>query len=99
MSVLAPSRTTRLFIKLGSLSLAGLLAGLLTGCTSASAPVDLGSHNDTGWQTSQTYASATADMSPARTNRASTHLRNLGATHTASAASNHRHALPAYPSL
>ncbi len=99
MSVLHPSRSTRLVIKLASLGLAGLLAGLLTGCSSESAPVDLGSRNDTGWQTSQTYASATADLSPAKITHGSTHLRIAGPSRAAQSTSGRHHAMAAYPSL
>jgi hypothetical protein len=62
MSLLHPSRVTRRLIKLASFGLAGLLAGLLSGCSSDSHP--LLSHNDTDWQTSSTYASATAALHP-----------------------------------
>jgi hypothetical protein len=61
MSLLHPSRVTRRLLKIASFGLAGLLAGLLSGCSSASAGRLL-SHNDTDWQTSSTYASATASL-------------------------------------
>jgi hypothetical protein len=62
MSLLHPSRVTRGLLKIASFGLAGLLAGLLSGCNSG-AP-RLQSHNDTDWQTSSTYASATAAYPP-----------------------------------
>jgi hypothetical protein len=99
MSVQHPSRTARRLIQLASLSLAGLIAGLLTGCSSESTPGDLSSRNDTGWQTSQTYAAATADLSPARITHGSTHLRIASSSHAAQSASGHHHAMSAYPSL
>ncbi len=74
MSLRHPSRTTRRLLQIASLGLAGLLAGLLTGCTSTS-PKLLESHNDTDWQTSSTYASATAGLGP-RTTPRSAHGRS-----------------------
>jgi hypothetical protein len=97
MSVLNPSRTARLLIKLGSLGLAGLIAGLLSGCTSATAAIDL-SHNDIGWQTTPTYASATSEFSRSRTPHSSPRQHNDGPTRTASSPSGHHHAA-AFPSL
>jgi len=99
MSVLHPSRTTRRLIKLASLSLAGLIAGLLSGCTSATAPVEFGRPLDTGWQTAQTYAAATAELPPNRIAHPSPHLRGDGRARTASAPSGHRHTIAAYPTL
>lgn len=58
-----PSRTTRRLLQLASLGLAGLLAGLLAGCSGVSNRLSV-SQNDTDWQTSSTYASATSSMSP-----------------------------------
>jgi hypothetical protein len=63
MSLRHPSTATRRLLQLASLGLAGLVAGLLTGCTSTSAAHLLQSRNDTDWQTSSTYASATAGLS------------------------------------
>ena len=63
MSLRNPSRTTRRLIKLASLGLAGLIAGILTGCSGATNRVAI-APNDTDWQTPSTYASATAAMSP-----------------------------------
>jgi hypothetical protein len=63
MSVRRSSTAARRILQLASLGLAGLIAGLLTGCTSASASRFLQPHNDTDWQTSSTYASATAALS------------------------------------
>jgi hypothetical protein len=99
MSVQHPSRTTRRLLQLASLGLAGLLAGLFSGCSSASAQVDLGSRNDTSWQTPQTYASATAEQPQARIVHASPHSRNSDASRQASMPSGHRHAAASYPSL
>ena len=69
MSILQHSRKTqrllpRRLIQLASLGLAGLLAGLLAGCSSGQAGVLLPGHLDTDWETIPTYASATADMAP-----------------------------------
>jgi hypothetical protein len=58
MSLLHPSRITRSFLKIASFGLAGLLAG----CSSKPSTHLL--HNDTDWQTSSTYASATASLPP-----------------------------------
>ena len=63
MSLRHPSTATRRLLQLASLGLAGLIAGLLTGCTSATAAPLLQPRNDTDWQTSSTYASATAGLS------------------------------------
>ncbi|MDP9039209.1 MAG: hypothetical protein M3O02_08050 [Acidobacteriota bacterium] len=63
MSLRHPSRTTLRLLKLASLGLAGLVAGLLTGCSGASGRLGV-SPNDTGWHTSSTYASATSGGSP-----------------------------------
>jgi hypothetical protein len=63
MSVLPSSRVTRRLLKIASFGLAGLIAGLLTGCSSAT-PQVLQSHNDLDWRTSSTYASATASLPP-----------------------------------
>jgi hypothetical protein len=60
----------RRIIQLASLGLAGLLAGLLTGCTSSTAARLLNPPNDTDWQTSSTYASATSSLPPASVSRA-----------------------------
>jgi hypothetical protein len=62
MSVLHPSRTTRRLLKIASLGLAGLLAGLLAGCSANPAGLILPGHLDTDWETIPTYASATAEM-------------------------------------
>jgi hypothetical protein len=71
MSLLHPTRRTlpRRLIQLASLGLAGLLAGLLTGCTSSSTARLLNPQVDTDWQTSSTYASATASLPPASVSR------------------------------
>ena len=63
MSLRHPSTATRRLLQLASLGLAGLIAGLLTGCTSSATGQLLQPHNDTDWQTSSTYASATAGLS------------------------------------
>ena len=63
MSLRHPSPIARRLLKIASLGLAGLLAGLLTGCNADTASL-LGTRNDTGWQTSSTYASATASLPP-----------------------------------
>ncbi len=63
MSIRHSSTITLRLLKLASLGLAGLVAGLLTGCTSTSAAHLLQPRNDTDWQTSSTYASATAGLS------------------------------------
>lgn len=67
-----PTRTTRRILQIASLGLAGLLAGLLTGCSNLSARLSV-APNDTDWQTSSTYASATSSMSPRAAVR-STHV-------------------------
>jgi hypothetical protein len=72
MSLLHPSRATRTLLKLASFGLAGLLAGLLTGCSSNSNR--LLTHNDTYWHPASTYASATSSLPPRNTVR-STHTR------------------------
>jgi hypothetical protein len=63
MSLLHPSRITRRLLKIASFGLAGLFAGLLSGCTSTTARL-LEPHIDTGWRTTSTYASATAAIPP-----------------------------------
>jgi len=55
----------RRLIQLASLGLAGLLAGLLTGCSSSTARQIFNPPVDSDWQTSSTYASATASLPPA----------------------------------
>jgi hypothetical protein len=46
-----PRRTIRRIVKVASLGFAGLLAGLLSGCTSSSNPFNLlPARVDTGWQ-------------------------------------------------
>jgi hypothetical protein len=67
MSLIHPSRTARRLIKLASLGLAGLIAGLFTGCTSVNNKVT--SSNDTDWQIPSSYASATATISPRNAER------------------------------
>jgi hypothetical protein len=57
------SRTTRRVIEIASLALAGLIAGLLAGCSGSSSHVAV-APNDTGWSTPSTYASAIATMPP-----------------------------------
>ncbi len=99
MSVLHPSRTTRRLAQLASLGLAGFLAGLFSGCSSATAPVDFSTHNDTSWQIPQTYASATAELPQARVAHASPHLRTTGASRAASVSYGRRHPLSASPAL
>jgi len=99
MSVLHPTCTTNRSIRLASLGLAGLLAGLFCGCSATPAPVDFSRHNDTNWQVPQTYASATADLPQARMAHASPHLRNTGASRAISAPSGHRRAISGSPSL
>ena len=63
MSRRGSSRTTRRILQIASLGLAGLIAGLLSGC-SASGIRDFVKPNDTDWQTSSTYASATTELPP-----------------------------------
>jgi hypothetical protein len=83
MSILHPSRTTRRLlprrlIQLASLGLAGLLAGLLAGCSSIQTGSPAGAllpgHLDTDWDTIPTYASATAEMAPGSISRTA-HIR------------------------
>jgi len=78
MSVLHPSRITRRLLKIASLGLAGLLAGLLSGCSSNTAARLLRPYNDTDWQTSSTYASATASLQPRSPDRTA-HIRPCAA--------------------
>jgi len=59
MSLRHPSTVTRRLLKVASLGLAGLVVGLLSGC-SATTAAPLHAHNDTDWQTFSTYASATS---------------------------------------
>jgi len=61
MSIPHPSRIPRRLVQIASLAVAGLLAG----CSGTEARL-LAPQNDTGWQTSQTYASATASIPPRR---------------------------------
>jgi hypothetical protein len=70
MSLLHLSASTRRvlpsrLLQLASFALVGLLVGLLTGCSSGSSVQLLQSRNDTDWQTTSTYASATATLGPA----------------------------------
>lgn len=65
MSLLHSSATTRRLLKIATLGLAGLLAGLLTGCSSKTAARLVEPKVDKDWQTSSTYASAVA-AAPAR---------------------------------
>jgi hypothetical protein len=76
MSLLHPSPTTRRLLKIASLGLAGLLAGLLTGCTSSipNIHISVSPKNDTDWQTSSTYASATASFPPRNATRTAPHI-------------------------
>jgi hypothetical protein len=69
MSLLHLSASTRRtlprrLLQLASLGLAGLLAGLLVGCSSNTSAQLLLSRNDTDWQTTSSYASATATLGP-----------------------------------
>jgi len=87
-----PSPTTRRLlsrrlIQIASLGLAGLLAGLLTGCSSATAARFLQPHPDTNWQTASTYASATASLPPRNAAR-SAHARSRD-LHAVPVASHH----------
>lgn len=63
MGHLRRSRTTRRILQIASLGLAGLIAGLLSGC-SRTKPELPAVRNDTDWQTSSTYASATSAIPP-----------------------------------
>ncbi len=63
MRLRRPSRTARPLVQRVPLGLALLFAGVLTGCSGAPSRLSV-THNDTGWQTSSTYASATSEMSP-----------------------------------
>jgi hypothetical protein len=79
MSVLHPSRTTRRrlprrLIQIASLGLAGLLAGLLVGCSANPTGLILPGHEDTDWYTIPTYASETANIAPGSISR-SAHVR------------------------
>jgi hypothetical protein len=74
MSLLHPSTTTRRLLKIASLGLAGLIAGLLTGCTSSVPSIHISPKNDTDWQTSSTYASATASLPPRNAARTAPHI-------------------------
>jgi hypothetical protein len=69
MSVLHPSHTTRRLLKIASLGLAGLLAGLLAGCSANPVGLVLPGHEDTDWYSIPTYASATAEMPPGSISR------------------------------
>jgi hypothetical protein len=74
MSLVPPSRTTRLLLRIAPLGLAGLLAGMLSGCSSNTAAQMLQPRIDPDWQTTSTYASATAIL-PARSAVRSAHAR------------------------
>lgn len=73
MSVSRISRRTRLVIRIASFGLAGLLAGLLSGCSGTETRAAL-APNDTGWMTPSTYASAVQSLPPRNAVR-SGHLR------------------------
>jgi hypothetical protein len=97
MSTARPSRATRRILQLASLGLAGLLAGLLTGCSSNTAAQVLSPRVDTDWQTASTYASATAALPP-RSAARSAHVRPCLAapcelTATSSRARSHHHTM------
>jgi hypothetical protein len=64
MSLRHPSRTSRRLLKIASLGLAGLIAGLLTGCNPNEDGPGIFTHVDTDWRTPSTYASATASAPP-----------------------------------
>lgn len=74
MSVLHLSASTpcllRRRLQLTSLSLAGLLAVLLAGCSSGSGTELTSLRNDTDWQTTSSYASANAALGPSNSIRA-----------------------------
>jgi hypothetical protein len=78
MSVLPLSSSTRRvlprrLLQLASLGLAGLLAGLLAGCSSSDGTEFTSLHNDTDWQMTSNYASAAGSLGPSNSIR-SPHL-------------------------
>jgi hypothetical protein len=67
MSLLHPFPSTRSslprrLLQLASLGLAGLLVGVLAGCSSSDRTELTSLHNDTDWQMTSDYASATAAL-------------------------------------
>jgi hypothetical protein len=54
----------RRLLQLAGLGLAGLIAGLLAGCSSDTSAQMVYPRNDTDWRTSSNYASATASLGP-----------------------------------
>jgi hypothetical protein len=70
LSASTPRVLPRRLLKLTSLSLAGLLAGLLAGCSSSNGPELTSLRNDTDWQTTSSYASANAALGPSNSTRA-----------------------------
>ena len=88
MAFLPKSRTKRRLIQVASLGLAGLLAGLLSGCndTSASAASSQ-SEISTGAQSNQLPPSIEATQIPALRHPPSSRSLQLGAVHTVSQAS------------
>ena len=78
MSLLHPFPSTRSslprrLLQLASLGLAGVLAGVLAGCSSDPGPELTSLHNDTDWQMTSDYASAAGALGPSNSIR-SPHL-------------------------
>jgi hypothetical protein len=70
LSASTPRGLPRRLHQLTSLSLAGLLASLLAGCSSSNGPELTSLRNDTDWQTTSSYASANAALGPTNSIRA-----------------------------
>jgi hypothetical protein len=88
MSFLPKSRTKRRLIKVASLGLAGLLAGLLSACNDTQAPAASSrSEISTGAQSNPLPPSIEATQIPALRHPPSSRSLQLGTVHTVSQAS------------
>lgn len=88
MHFLPKSRTKRRLIKVASLGLAGLLAGLLSACNATPAPAASSqSEISTGAQSSPLPSSIEATQIPALRHPPSSRRLQLGTVHTVSQAS------------
>jgi hypothetical protein len=88
MAFLPKSRTKRRLIKIASLGLAGLLAGLLTACNDTpTSTANSQSEISTGAQSNQLPSSIEATQIPALRHPPSSRSLQLGTVHTVSQAS------------